>query len=81
LQQDAPANKVCGTLNSKAISRRIWTITEENNFYLGIENSKQYLEACFKILPEEWRFNPTLEKLLTGFLFNNDRNKQVFTPM
>ena len=62
----------------KALNKK-WTVTEENNFYLCIENSKQYLEACFKILPEEWGFNPTLEKLLTGFLFNNDRNKQVFT--
>jgi hypothetical protein len=56
-----------------------WAKSEENNFYLCVENSRKYLEACFKILPEEWGFDNELEKILTGFLFNNNRNKQLFT--
>lgn len=56
-----------------------WAKTEEKNFYLCIENSRKYLEASSKILPEEWGFNDELENLLTSFLFNDNRNKQVFT--
>ena len=62
----------------KALNKN-WANTEEKNFYLCIQNSKKYLEACYKILPVEWGFNNELENLLTGFLFNDNRNKQVFT--
>jgi hypothetical protein len=55
-----------------------WAKTEEKNFYLCIENSKQHFEACANILPAEWGFNKELENLLTGFLFNDKRNRQVF---
>jgi hypothetical protein len=55
-----------------------WVNTERYNFYLCIKNSKQYLQECFEILPEEWGLTPDQMHLITSFLFDDSRNQQVF---
>lgn len=55
-----------------------WLKKEEEKYYLCISRCK---DAFFEIaaqIPQEWGFTLELQTLVSGFLFNDKRNRQVF---
>lgn len=61
----------------KALDKN-WAKREKENFYLCLQNSKQYLQKCYELLPAEWGLTKDIQSQITSFLFNATRNKQVF---
>jgi hypothetical protein len=59
-------------------SERGWAKKEEENFYLCINNSKNYFSQCISLIPFEWGFTKSIQKILEEFLFNDKRNQLVF---
>lgn len=61
----------------KALNKN-WAIAEEENFYLCVNNCKQCFSEIARYLPAEWGYSPEIEQTIYKFLFNEQRNKQVF---
>jgi len=50
-----------------------------DKYYLCIENCKQNFDSIVNFIPDELGFNTDLNKYVRDFLFNEKRNKNVFT--
>ena len=61
----------------KALNKN-WAIAEEENFYLCVNNCKQCFSEIARYLPAEWGYSPEIQQTILMFLFNEQRNKQVF---
>jgi hypothetical protein len=56
-----------------------WIAELRDNYYLCIENCKQNFDEVVRFIPYELRFDSTLSKYIRDFLFNEERNKMVFS--
>jgi hypothetical protein len=56
-----------------------WIRRFGDNYYLCIENCKQNFDLIVKYIPNELGFDIALSKFIRDFLFNENRNKNVFT--
>lgn len=56
-----------------------WLNDIKDNFYLCIENCKHNYIGILGTIPEELGFVPALSNKIFDFLFNEQRNEQVFT--
>lgn len=56
-----------------------WCKKEQDNFYLCISKCKRYFSDITNMLPPEWGFSEDLKTILSNYLFNDERNKAVFT--
>lgn len=55
-----------------------WLRNEKEKYYLYISKCKQQFSKITTSIPPEWGFTQKYESLVYDFLFNNERNKQVF---
>ena len=55
-----------------------WIRNEEEKYYLYITRCKQEFSKIALLIPPEWGFTKKYETLVSDFLINQDRNKQVF---
>jgi hypothetical protein len=56
-----------------------WVRQFEDNYYICIEKCKQNFESIVSFVPNELGFDSNLSKFVHDFLFNESRNKIVFT--
>jgi len=56
-----------------------WIRQFGDKYYLCIENCKQNFDSIVKYIPDELGFDIALSKFIRDFLFNENRNKNVFT--
>lgn len=56
-----------------------WISQFGDKYYLCIENCKQNFDSIVKYIPDELGFDIVLSKYVSDFLFNEGRNKNVFT--
>jgi len=56
-----------------------WLKDVRENFYLCIRNCESQFEEISSYVPEELGFNLELQHCIQRFLFNENRNKKVFT--
>jgi hypothetical protein len=56
-----------------------WVRQFEDKYYLCIENCQQNYDSIVTFIPDELGFDTDLSKYVHDFLFNEKRNKNVFT--
>lgn len=66
-------------LKNKEPDRREWIDFIKENFYLCIARCKQNFDTIVQYIPAELGFDLDLSRQIHDFLFNEDRNKKVFT--
>jgi hypothetical protein len=66
-------------LNKNQDNMREWLRDARENFYLCISNCEKQFEEISSYVPKNLGFNLELQRCIQRFLFNEKRNKDVFT--
>jgi hypothetical protein len=67
------------SLKQKEPDKEVWIDDFKENFYLCINNCQQNFETVVRYIPAELGFDRDLSQFIRDFLFNDKRNKMVFS--
>ena len=67
------------SLKKKEPDKNEWINELQENFYLCVNNCKENFDVIVSYIPDELGFDETLSQFIRDFLFNEKRNKKVFT--
>lgn len=76
---ETPLAKDIVSLKKKEPDKEEWIDALKENFYLCTNICKQNFDTIVQYIPEEFGFDEYLSRYIRDFLFNDERNKMVFS--